>query len=168
MPQRQVSMAESFQPGEIKDVVVRDLRKFNDRRGWLTELFRADQLDAEFFPAMAYISSTNPQVARGPHEHVDQADLFCFMGPSNFKLRMWDNRPDSPTFRNVMTLIVGADDPKAVIVPKGVVHAYQNVGDVEGIVINCPNRLYMGHERREPVDEIRHEDDPNTIFRMDD
>ena len=168
MPQRQVLMAESFQPGAIKDVVVRDLRKFNDRRGWLTELFRADQLDAEFFPAMAYISSTNPKVARGPHEHVDQADLFCFMGPSNFKLRMWDNRPDSPTFRNVMTLIVGADDPKAVVVPKGVVHAYQNVGDVEGIVINCPNRLYMGHERREPVDEIRHEDDPNTIFRMDD
>ena len=168
MPQMQVPTAESFQPGEIKDVVVRDLRKFNDRRGWLTELFRSDQLDPEFFPAMAYISSTNPKVARGPHEHVDQADLFCFIGPSNFKLRMWDNRPDSPTFRNVMTLIVGADDPKAVVVPKGVVHAYQNVGDVEGIVINCPNRLYMGQESREPVDEIRHEDDPDTIFRMDD
>jgi dTDP-4-dehydrorhamnose 3,5-epimerase len=168
MPQMQVPTAEAFQQGEIKDVVVRDLRKFNDRRGWLTELFRSDQLDAEFFPAMAYISSTSPKVARGPHEHVDQADLFCFIGPSNFKLRMWDNRPDSPTFRNVMTLIVGADDPKAVVVPKGVVHAYQNVGDVEGIVINCPNRLYMGQERREPVDEIRHEDDPNTPFRMDD
>ena len=168
MPQKQAPMAESFQPGEIIDVVVRDLRKFNDRRGWLTELFRHDQLDAKFFPAMAYISSTNPKVARGPHEHVDQADLFCFIGPSNFKLRMWDNRPDSPTFRNVMTLVVGADDPKAVVVPKGVVHAYQNVGDVEGIVINCPNRLYMGPERGEPVDEIRHEDDPNTPFRMDD
>lgn len=168
MPQKQVPKAESFRPGKIKDVVVSDLRRFNDRRGWLTELFRHDQLDARFFPAMAYISSTNPKVARGPHEHVDQADLFCFIGPSNFKLRMWDNRPDSPTFRNVMTLIVGADDPKAVLVPEGVVHAYQNVGDVEGIVINCPNRLYMGHERREPVDEIRHEDDPNTIFRMDD
>jgi dTDP-4-dehydrorhamnose 3,5-epimerase len=167
MSQKQAPTAESFQPGEIKDVVVRDLRKFNDRRGWLTELFRHDQLDAEFLPAMAYISSTNPKVARGPHEHVDQADLFCFIGPSNFKLRMWDNRPDSPTFRNVMTLVVGADDPKAVVVPKGVVHAYENVGDVEGIVINCPNRLYMGQERREPVDEIRHEDDPDTIFRMD-
>ena len=168
MSQKQALTAESFRQGDIKDVVVRDLRKFNDRRGWLTELFRHDQLDAEFFPVMAYISSTNPKVARGPHEHDDQADLFCFIGPSNFKLRMWDNRPDSPTFGNVMTLIVGADDPKAVVVPKGVVHAYQNVGDVEGIVINCPNRLYMGPERREPVDEIRHEDDPNTIFKMDD
>jgi dTDP-4-dehydrorhamnose 3,5-epimerase len=167
MQQKSAATPEAFQPGEISDVVVRDLRRFGDRRGWLCELFRQDELDAEFFPAMAYISSTTPDVARGPHEHVDQADLFCFPGPSNFKLRMWDNRPDSPTFGNVMTLIIGADDPKAVLVPKGVVHAYQNIGAVDGIVLNCPNRLYMGEGRREQVDEIRHEDDPNTPFRMD-
>jgi dTDP-4-dehydrorhamnose 3,5-epimerase len=159
---------EIFQRGEIKDVVVRDLHKFNDQRGWLTELFRSDELESEFFPAMAYISATKPGVARGPHEHVDQADLFCFLGPSNFKLWMWDNRPRSATFRNVMTLVVGQDDPKVVLVPKGVVHAYQNVGDIDGIVINCPNRLYMGPARREEIDEIRHEDDPETIFRMSD
>ena len=93
---------------------------------------------------MTYISSTDPGVTRGPHEHVDQADLFCFIGPSNFKLRMWDNRQDSETYNHVMTLVVGEDNPKAVLVPKGVVHAYQNVGCVPGIVINCPNRLYMG------------------------
>jgi len=167
MQQKPAPTAETFQTGDIKDVVVRHLRKFNDGRGWLVELFRHDDLANEFYPAMAYISSTNPGVARGPHEHVDQADLFCFLGPSNFKFRMWDNRADSPTFRNMMTMIVGADDPKAVIVPKGVVHAYQNVGDTDGIVINCPNRLYMGKGRREQVDEIRHEDDPDTIFRMD-
>jgi len=160
-------MAE-FQNGEINDVVVRELRRFNDGRGWLTELFRHDELAAEFFPAMAYISSTRPGVTRGPHEHVDQADLFCFIGPSNFKLRMWDNRPDSPTFRHVITVVVGADNPAAALVPKGVVHAYQNVGDTDGIVINCPNRLYMGEQRRQSIDEIRHEDDPETIFRMDD
>jgi dTDP-4-dehydrorhamnose 3,5-epimerase len=167
MQQKPAPTAETFQTGEIKDVVVRDLRRFNDQRGWLVELFRHDELATEFCPAMSYISSTIPGVARGPHEHVDQADLFCFMGPSNFKFRMWDNRPDSPTFGKMMTMIVGAEDPKAVLVPKGVVHAYQNVGDTDGIVINCPNRLYMGAGRREPVDEIRHEDDPDTIFRMD-
>ena len=167
MQQKQAPMPDAFQKGEIKDVVVRHLRRYNDQRGWLSELFRQDELDAEFLPAMAYISSTKAGVTRGPHEHVDQADLFCFMGPSNFKLRMWDNRPQSETFRNVLTLFVGADDPAAVLVPKGVVHAYQNAGEVDGIVINCPNRLYMGPGRREQIDEIRHEDDPDTIFRMD-
>ena len=168
MRQRPAPTPDTFQPGEINEVIVRNLCKINDQRGWLTELFRHDELSAEFLPAMAYISSTLPGATRGPHEHLDQADLFCFLGPSNFKLRMWDTRTDSPTFRNVMTLVVGANDPKAVIVPRGVVHAYQNIGLVDGIVINCPNRLYRGEQRREPVDEIRHEDDGNTIFMMDD
>jgi dTDP-4-dehydrorhamnose 3,5-epimerase len=160
--------AVEFTRGRIEGVVVRDLRKFVDERGWLAELFRHDELEEEFYPAMAYVSSTGPNVQRGPHEHVEQADLFCFIGPSNFKLRMWDNREGSPTYRRVMTLFVGADNPKSVVVPKGVVHAYRNVGSGKGIVINCPNRLYMGRERRSGVDEIRHEDDPDTIFRMDD
>src|SRR5437016_6810203 len=167
MQQKPAPAPDTFQVGEINDVVVRPLRRFNDSRGWLSELFRHDELAQEFFPEMAYISCTNAGVTRGPHEHVDQADLFCFLGPSNFKLRMWDNRADSETYRNVMTLVVGEDNPQTVVVPKGVVHAYQNIGEKDGIVINCPNRLYMGEKRGDSVDEIRHEDDPNTIFRMD-
>jgi dTDP-4-dehydrorhamnose 3,5-epimerase len=159
-------MSETFTTGEIKGVIVRDLRKYADSRGWLAELFRHDELESEFYPVMAYTSSTNPGVTRGPHEHVDQADLFCFMGPSNFKLRLWDNREQSETFNNVTTLIVGEDNPKSVLIPPGVVHAYQNVGPVDGIVFNCPNRLYMGVDKKETIDEIRHEDDPQTIYRM--
>lgn len=167
MKPESVKQSERFIEGEIDGVVVGDLRKYNDERGWLTELFRHDELTAEFYPTMAYISATKPGVTRGPHEHVDQADLFCFIGPSNFKIRMWDNRADSRTFNRVMTLVVGIDDPKSVLVPAGVVHAYQNVGSDHGIVFNCPNRLYAGEGKREPVDEIRHEDDPETRFRME-
>jgi dTDP-4-dehydrorhamnose 3,5-epimerase len=161
-------MSELFKAGDINGVIIRDLRRFNDSRGWLAELFRNDEVDPEFYPVMAYTSSTNPGVTRGPHEHVDQADLFCFLGPSNFKLRLWDNRAESDTYNNVYTVVVGEDNPKSVVIPKGVVHAYQNVGAVAGIVFNCPNRLYMGEGKKAPIDEIRHEDDPQTIYRMED
>jgi dTDP-4-dehydrorhamnose 3,5-epimerase len=161
-------MRDSFKNGEIKGVVVRKLEKYLDSRGWLTELFRKDELADEFFPAMTYISSTNPGITRGPHEHWEQADFFCFIGPSNFKLRLWDNRKDSETFGHVDTLIVGQDNPMSVLIPAGVVHAYRNVGAIDGIVINCPNRLYRGAGRKEEVDEIRHEDNAETMFRMDD
>ena len=167
MQQKQARMPEIFQTGDVHDAIIRPLNRLDDSRGWLIELFRSDDLPAEFLPVMAYISSTRPGITRGPHEHVDQADLFCFVGPSNFKLRMWDNRSDSPTYRKVKTLVAGEDDPQVVVVPKGVVHAYQNIGNKDGIVINCPNRLYRGDQRHEEVDEIRHEDDPHTIFRMD-
>src|SRR5689334_6433470 len=112
-------MPANFRFGEINGVIVKPLMKFPDLRGWLTELFRTDEWPTEYLPAMSYISSTNPGVTRGPHEHVDQADLFCFLGPSTFKLRIWDNRPESDTFECVQTLLVGQDNPTAVLIPKG-------------------------------------------------
>lgn len=168
MQPSQAEAGEGFQRGAIEGVVVYELRQHRDERGWLAELFRHDELAEEFYPAMAYISTTAPGLTRGPHEHREQADLFCFLGPSNFQLRMWDNRSGSETARHVMTLLVGEDNPQAVIIPKGIVHAYRNIGAVSGVVINCPNRLYMGAGKREAVDEIRHEDDPQTVYRMDD
>ena len=161
-------MPDRFKPGRIEGVVVKSLAALKDHRGWLSEVFRHDELEPEFFPVMSYISSTVPGVTRGPHEHVDQADLFCFVGPSTFKLRMWDNRQESQTFNCVSTLFVGEDNPTSVLIPRGVVHAYQHVGDTDGLVINCPNQLYRGKSKKEAVDEIRHEDDPQTIFRIDD
>ena len=89
-----------FAKGKIQEVEVYPLKKFVDERGWLAELFRHDELDEEFYPTMAYISFTEPDTQRGPHEHVDQADLFCFIGPSNFKLRLWDNREKSEKCKN--------------------------------------------------------------------
>jgi dTDP-4-dehydrorhamnose 3,5-epimerase len=153
---------------EIEGVVIRELRKFTDSRGWLMELFRHDELDEDYCPVMAYVSMTLPGVARGPHEHADQADQFAFIGPSTFRLYLWDNRKDSTTFGLSARLDVGENNPTAVIVPKGVVHAYKNIGDREGIVYNAPNRLYGGRGRNEPIDEIRHEVDPNCPFRLDD
>jgi dTDP-4-dehydrorhamnose 3,5-epimerase len=81
---------------------------------------------------------------------------------------MWDNRETSSSYGVVSTLIVGEINPVSVLIPKGIVHGYQNVGIVSGMVINVPDQLYMGAGKTERVDEIRHEDDPNTIFRMND
>jgi len=160
-------MIMEFRPGTIEGVVWKPLKKYHDTRGWLCELFRHDEIAAEFHPVMAYISATEPGIARGPHEHVDQADFFCFLGPSSFKVYLWDNRPKSPTYGAKQVEVVGVDRPMALIIPPGVAHAYKNVGAETGVVFNCPNRLYKGPGRKEPVDEIRHEEDPKTRFRLD-
>ena len=159
--------ARQFTEGDIHDVLEYKLKKYLDDRGWLAELFRHDEIPDEFHPAMSYISFTSPGVQRGPHEHVDQADLFCFIGPSTFQLTLWDNRRDSATYNYLKRYYVGEGNPMAIIVPKGIVHTYKNVGLVDGMVINCPNRLYKGSGGQGPVDEIRHEDDPNTAFKLD-
>jgi dTDP-4-dehydrorhamnose 3,5-epimerase len=156
-----------YKNGKIHDIVIRDLTKFKDKRGWLMELFRNDEIGQEFFPVMSYISQTEPGITRGPHEHKAQADFFCFVGPSTFRLYLWDARPSSITYGCKMVFEAGEQKPQAVIVPAGVVHAYRNIGSSPGWVINLPNKLYAGEERKEPVDEIRHEDETDSPFKMD-
>ncbi len=151
----------------IEGVLVKVLSRHGDKRGWLIELFRSDEVDESIMPVMSYVSLTNPGTSRGPHEHRFQTDYFCFIGPSNFKVYLWDNRPGSKTYGRRDVLIVGEDRPAAVVVPPGVVHAYKNVGPVPGLVFNAPNRLYRGEGRSEDVDEIRYEDRPGSEFILD-
>ena len=156
-----------FRDGDIHDVVIADLARFHDERGWLSELFRNDEVAEPFRPTMGYLSMTKPGVARGPHEHTDQADYFCFLGPSDFKVYLWDARDGSPTHGVRQVVVVGQSRPCSVIVPHGVVHAYVNAGDEPGAVLNFPNRLYRGPGKQQPVDEIRHEDTPDSPYVLD-
>lgn len=152
---------------KIKDVKIIPLQKFEDERGWLIEIWRGDGVEPKEIPVMTYVSMTKPGVARGPHEHVHQTDLFGFIGPSTFRIYLWDNRAGSETYGQTMEFEVGENEPTVVIVPEGVVHGYKNVGDKDGLVVNCPNKLYAGEGKKEEVDEIRHEADPDSKFKID-
>lgn len=154
-----------FKKGEIKGVVIEKLIKFSDERGFLVETFRVDNLPDNLHPVMSYISYTKPGVARGPHEHMGQTDIFCFMGAGNFKIKLWDNRKVSKTYRYCMEIVGGKDNPIRVIVPPGVVHGYKNISEgADGMVLNYPDKLYRGWGKKEEVDEIRHEDKEDEFY----
>jgi len=152
----------------LEGVVIRALTRHSDDRGWLTELFRCDELPADLRPEMGYVSATEPGVARGPHEHRHQADLFYFGPDTAFRLYLWDRRENSSTCGREERLDLRSEAGLIVIIPPGVVHGYRNTGDSAGLVFNFPNRLYAGRNRAEPVDETRYEDSPDNSFRMDD
>ena len=146
-----------------------DLEQNEDERGFLIELFRNDILKKKFHPEMGYLSQTKPGVSRGPHQHAKQSDLFCFVGPADFVLRLWhdnaiDRFPGDP-LKKPEVHIVGQSNPVAVIVPPGVIHGYKNISEFPGIVLNFPNRLYAGPGKCYEVDETRYEN--NTFYSMD-
>jgi len=152
----------------IDGVVIKKLVKHVDNRGFLAETFRLDEMPEGLNPVMSYISYTEPGVSRGPHEHIEQTDIFAFVGPGNFLLRLWDRREGSSTYGCYMEFYAGQDNPLSVIIPPGVVHGYKNVSRLErGMVLNYPDRLFMGWGKKEAVDEIRYEDDENSQFSMD-
>lgn len=147
----------------MEGLQIRQLLLYRDQRGWLGEILREDE--SEIKPAMSYISMTRPGLVRGPHEHRNQTDCFCFIG--TFRLYFWDNRKNSSTYREKKILDT-TDASTVVIVPPGIVHAYKNISNTDGLVINLPDKLYKGWGKTETVDEIRYEDDLKTPFRIED
>jgi len=154
-----------FKKNEIEGVIIEKLIRFSDERGFLVETFRVDSLPDNLQPLMSYISYTKPGIARGPHEHLRQTDIFCFIGPGNFRIKLWDNRQESKTYGYCMEIIGGEDNPIRAVVPPGVVHGYKNISpEADGMVLNYPDKLYGGWDRKEEVDEIRHEDKEDEFY----
>ena len=156
----------NWKEGKIDGVELRPANKHADDRGWLAEIFRADDIKPDVLPAMGYISVTRAGITRGPHEHQKQTDMFGFLGPGNFRVKMWDNRKNSPTYGAMMTIEAGEESPVILLVPPGVVHGYTNISKNDSWVVNLPNRLFQGKGRKEEVDEIRHENSKNSPFLM--
>jgi dTDP-4-dehydrorhamnose 3,5-epimerase len=148
----------------MEGVIIKKLNKFEDQRGWLAEIWRSDE--GNFRPEMGYVSVTKPGVVRGPHEHKFQADGFVFLGPGKFELFLWDNREKSETFKEEIKIEVGEDNPCLVIVPPGVVHGYKCISENDAYCINLPDKLYAGIGKKNEVDEIRHEKDPGSPFKI--
>ena len=155
-----------FVRGDIDGVHLIRLTRHDDGRGHLIETLRRDELPLKIDFAMSYVSFTLPGKSRGPHEHREQTDVFAFTGPGRLKLVMWDNRRESPTYGRMSEHTLGEGAPATVIVPPGVVHGYVNVSDEPAMVLNYPDRLFRGEGKKEQVDEIRHEDDVKTPFKL--
>lgn len=148
------------------------LPTYADDRGSLIEFWRSDE--QWFSPEMGYFSTTLPGKTRGPHEHKRQSDCFIFVTPG-MRLFLWENRPKYVTTSAMAEerlrwsgLVPWPDGPAVckVIIPPGVVHAYQNQGDAPASVINIPDELYRGQGKSWPVDEIRHEGKEDSPFKL--
>jgi len=143
----------------IDGIIIKKINKYNDERGWLSEIWRNDEL-IDYQPVMAYISITKPGVVRGPHEHKEQSDCFIFVGPGEFELHLWDKKGAHEIIK------AGESNPILVIVPPGVVHGYKCISKVDAMSINLPDKLYKGKNKQEEIDEIRWEIDPQSPYKI--
>ena len=148
----------------INGVIIKELQKYEDARGWLAEIWRDDEIN--YRPTMGYVSVAKPGVIRGPHEHKRQSDCFIFLGPGNFDLYLWDRREGSATKGEYFKEIFGEQNPALVIVPPGVVHGYKNISDKDAWCLNLPDKLYKGEGKKEEVDEIRWEEGLNSLYKI--
>ncbi|MGH7307116.1 MAG: WxcM-like domain-containing protein [Candidatus Rokuibacteriota bacterium] len=114
---------------EIKNVVIRS--------GVLTECFRPDWFDPPFEAKHVVYMALLPGGLSSWHCHRRQNDIII---PVRGQLRigLYDDRPDSSTYKQFVSMNAGSARPAAVRVPPLVWHGIKNPGSLEAayIVVN--------------------------------
>lgn len=125
----------------IDGVKVIPLKKICDERGMIMHMLRSNEPHFEKFGEM-YFSCAYPDVIKGWHDHTKQVQFYAAI-QGMIKLVLYDNRPDSPTRKELMELFIGEDNYQLVRIPTGVINGYKVIGTKTAIVANCAT---MPHE----------------------
>ncbi len=133
----------------IEGVKIKQLRRIVDDRGYVLEILRDDdELFIKF--GQAYISACFPGVVKAWHCHTKQWDNFCVVA-GNAKIGLYDDREDSPTRGETMSLVIGELNPVLVQIPPRVWHGMTAVGGRMCLLLNIPTE----HYEYEQPDELR-------------
>jgi dTDP-4-dehydrorhamnose 3,5-epimerase len=125
----------------IDGVVVREVLHVPRDHGIITELYRPEW-DPTGFPVVhAYQSRLYPGAIGAWSCHAHTVDRL-FINQGNLKVVLYDGRDVSRTAGLVNELYVGDARPALVILPIGVWHGLQNLGDGDALVLNFPSEAY--------------------------
>jgi dTDP-4-dehydrorhamnose 3,5-epimerase len=148
----------------IDGVVLRRLQPHEDKRGELVELYRLDWGVHPDPLVCSYMVTLRPHAIRGWAMHKLQDDRIVIVG-GFFRWALYDNRPESPTYQRLNVLTLSERNRALFTIPKGVIHACQNIGTGEAVFVNHPTRAY-NHAN---PDKYRIAHDSGLIpFRFDD
>jgi len=125
----------------IAGVAVRPATTHVDERGELCEIFNPAWKLHEAPLVYAYQSMVRPRKVKGWMVHQLQDDrLFVSLG--TLRIVLYDAREGSPTKGMLNEIFISERNRAMVIIPSGVYHAVQNVGESDAYFINLPTRAY--------------------------
>jgi dTDP-4-dehydrorhamnose 3,5-epimerase len=112
-----------------------------DERGTLCEI---SSLALKAHPApivYVYQFTIRPGKVKGWHLHHLHDDRI-FISQGTVKVVLYDNRPESPTYRMINEIYRTEHHRTVMVIPAYVFHAHHNVGQTEALFISMPTRIY--------------------------
>lgn len=138
----------------IEGVRIDPLRQLRDERGAIFHMLRADDPAFEGFGEI-YFSFVHPGWVKGWHRHAAMT-LSYAVPVGRIRLVLYDDRPGSPTHRQIQEIELGADAYQRVRVPPGVWNGFLGLGAVDALVANCATLPHDPEEiSRIPPDDPR-------------
>jgi len=138
----------------IEGVQVIELTTHEDDRGYLIEIARVAGGDephavAHQFGQVYLVGDPVRGTVRAYHKHAELWDWF-FISHGSAKFVLKDDREDSPTYGEMMTIIASERRPRLIVVPPGGYHGWRSLEDVTQMVSTASHTY-----NRERPDEVR-------------
>ncbi len=125
----------------IDGVSAHEVRHVPRDHGVITEMYRPEW-DPTGLPVVQVYQSRLFAGAIGAWScHATQTDRL-FVNQGLLKIVLYDGREDSPTWKRINVFHVGDPRPTLLIVPPGVWHGVQNLGDTDALLVNVPSAAY--------------------------
>ena len=120
-----------------------------DDRGYLIEILRATDPHFTKFGQVYLVGNMARGTVRAFHKHKELWDFF-FISHGSAKFALRDDRPESATYQEMNTFVIGARNPGLIVVPPGVYHGWMSLED-DTQMISTASEVY----NRQNPDEVR-------------
>ncbi len=140
--------------GKIEGVVVQNLVRYPDDRGYFEEMIRVtDGFFSEGFGQLSH-SKMYPGVVKAWHIHKTQVDWW-YVAFGRLRVGLYDTRKDSATYGVTQEVGMGDDLPPAVLrIPPGVAHGCRVLGETPAHLFYVTSITYNPEEEgRIPYDD---------------
>jgi dTDP-4-dehydrorhamnose 3,5-epimerase len=141
----------------IEGLHIIPLKKILNERGYLLEIQRNDDLHYRGFGQL-YLTCTLPGVVKAWYRHQKQLDQITLVrGELAFVL--YDGREDSPTYHNILEIILTDQEPVLIQTPPGIWHGFKALGNEPAQLLHLNSTAFDF----EHTDEDRLPPDSQTI-----
>ncbi len=135
----------------IDGVIITPLKRIPDERGTIYHMLRSDAPHFKQFGEV-YFTSAYPGVIKGWHKHTKMT-LNYAVPLGMIKLVLYDDRPQSSTYKELQELFIGEDNYCLVTIPPMVWNGFKCIGSKPVLLSNCSTHAFEDGEmqRMDPL-----------------
>jgi dTDP-4-dehydrorhamnose 3,5-epimerase len=139
----------------IKDVQLISLKTHVDDRGYLLEIVRSDDGHFLKFGQVYLVGDPIRGTIKAWHKHLKMWEWF-YVSHGTAKFALYDDREDSPTYKELNTFVLGERNPSVLVIPPGVHHGHMALtDDVQLVAVSSePYNPKSPDEVRAPYDSF--------------
>ncbi|MGE3974374.1 MAG: dTDP-4-dehydrorhamnose 3,5-epimerase family protein [Bdellovibrionales bacterium] len=128
----------------IQGVKITPLKQILDERGKIMHMLRNDSPLFQKFGEI-YFSAVEPGAIKAWHIHKEMT-LNYAVPHGKIKLVLYDDRPDSPSYKKLQEIYLSPENYCLVTIPPMVWNGFKGVAQYPSIVANCSDIPHSPHE----------------------